>query len=163
MRPPAGVTAGWNAQRHLNASTSVSGARHGASIALRGTPGDIWLQLQEGPDMPLWWKRDVSARNTSVTRGGTSRGTPAPASGCQTPHPTPHLTPNLEGSSNQSLFKARRCLQRSPSLIFDLRLNRHWRILERNIRRKGRKWARPALSLPHCQLKRGLIKGLWLY
>lgn len=64
-----------------------------------------------GPDMPFWRKRDVSAQNTSVTRGGTSRGTPAPGSGCQSSTPTP---PYLEGSSKQSLLKTCRYLQGSP-------------------------------------------------
>lgn len=108
VQPPAGATAGWNAQRHLNASISVSGTRHGAGIALRGPSGDIWLQLQEGQicrfdgkktcqlRIPAWQEAEHPGEHQPQSQDASS------------------LPPYLEGSSTQSLLKTCRYLQGSP-------------------------------------------------
>lgn len=87
----------------------------------RGSAGGFRWHLTTapgGPDLPLWWKRDVSAQNTSMTRGRTSRRTPGPALvacpppiECQSP-PLPHA-PYLEGSQKPELVITRCYLLRS--------------------------------------------------
>lgn len=109
-KPPAGATAGRNAQRRLNASMSVSGSRRGAGAPLRG--GFRWhlTTAPGGPDMPIWRKRDVSAQNTSMTRRRNIQGNTTSPRGRDASSP-------LEGEISRGEFKTELVKKKKRSLF----------------------------------------------